>query len=108
MYDYIYTFICINQTIDFSVQINTGTGTNTVAKIVWDFGDGSPKITDNNMSKFYFNQTHSYSKRGAYIVTLTPYKADGTAITDKTQLIQVKISSCRLPVNHNISNMGYE
>ena len=99
---------CINQNLTFSVQINTGTGSNSVNKIVWDFGDGTPIVTDSNMDKYYFTQTHAYAKRGIYNITLTPYRSDGTAITDKTQTIQIKVGSCTLPVNHNISNMEYK
>ena len=102
--------ICVdkNEEITFSTQISAGSGENTIIKIEWDFGDGTSIITDTNMSQLIFTQKHTYpNKPGKYIVTLTPYKSDNSVITSNIKTFEVKINSCVLPVNHNISVMGY-
>jgi len=99
---------CINTEITFSVQIgNSGTGENKIARLEWDFGDSSLIVTETDMEQYIFSQKHIYKKPGTYTLTLTPYKGDGSIITDKTKTMEVKIARCILPVNHNISIAGY-
>jgi len=40
-------------------------------------------------------------------LTLSPYQIDGTVITEKIKTWNIPVSNCVLPVNHNISVMGY-
>ena len=98
---------CVNENVTFSIKINNGTGENAITRFEWEFGDGSPIKTETDMNQVIFSQNHTYKKRGTYKVILTPYKADNTIVQDKIQTVDVKVSSCRLPVNHNISVMGY-
>ena len=99
---------CIDKEISFSVQIaSLGTGENKIAKLEWNFGDGSPIVEEPDMSKYIFVQKHTYSKPGKYNLTLTPYKSDGAVLTNKIKTLEVKISRCIMPVNHNVSVMGY-
>jgi len=97
---------CINKEIEFSVQINTGVGINRATKLSWDFGDGSPVEEESDMNKYTFSNTHAYAEPGTYTLTLTPYKSDGSILTDKIKTLEVKISRCLMPVNPNIHLMN--
>jgi len=99
---------CPKTLLTFSVQIVTGTGVNRITRLEWDFGDGSPFVPETDMDKYNYIQQHSYEKKGIYNLRLIPYRVDGSAITDKIKTYPVKIASCRIPVNHNISVMEYE
>jgi PGF-pre-PGF domain-containing protein len=48
----------------------------------WDFGDGSPLSTEQNI-------THTYSAEGTYTVSLTAINENGTSPTSKTATITV-------------------
>ena len=94
---------CVNTEVTLSIQITAGSGIDRVAKLEWDFGDVSGIVTENDMNQYDFVQKHTYTKPGKYTLTITPYKGDGSIITDKIKTLEVKISRCVLPVNHNIS-----
>lgn len=98
---------CINQTATYDVQISAGTGPNAVTKLVWDFGDDTPPITITDMNQLVYTQGHIFTKSGKYTVSVTPYKADGSIYTDKIQTMEVNVGRCSIPVNHNLTNMGY-
>ena len=92
---------CINTEITFSIQITAGSGIDRVVKLEWDFGDGSNIVTENDMDQYDFVQNHTYTAPGTYTLTMTPYKSDGSIITDKIKTIEVKISRCVMPINPN-------
>lgn len=94
--------LCVNALGSYSVQISTGTGPNAVTKFTWNFGDGSPLITEDNLNQLSYSQTHRFAKIGKYQVTITPYKADGSILTDKIKTLEVRVSPCVMPVNPNI------
>ena len=98
---------CSNQELTFSAQINAGTGLNAITKIEWDFGDGTPIVSDTNMNQLVHTQKHTYSEAGKYTFKLTPYKADGSVLTEKIKTEEIVVGSCMIPANHNITNMGY-
>jgi len=98
---------CKETPVNVSIKMSPGTGANAVDKIVWDFGDGTLPITENNIISATYSQTHIYEKRGVYTLTITPYRPDNTVIIEKIKTEKIKIGSCLLPVNHNISVMGY-
>ena len=73
----------INQPIDFTATVLTGTAPFTYT---WNFGDGSPLGSGNPVS-------HSYSVDGTYDVTLTVDCKCGTASTSQT----VNVSAAPTP-----------
>lgn len=93
---------CVNHNASYSVQISAGTGPNAVTKFTWNFGDGSPLVTEDNLNQLSYSQTHKYSQTGRYKISVTPYKADGTIVTDKIQTLEVRVSACMIPINPNI------
>jgi len=93
---------CMQKTVTFSVQITPGSGTNRVARLDWDFGDGSPTVTDTEMNQPVYTHDHTYYKDGLYTLTITPYKADGTPLANKVQTLDVRVKPCVMPVNPNI------
>ncbi|MDR2954516.1 MAG: PKD domain-containing protein [Prevotella sp.] len=103
--------VCMGTEITFSIQINTGTGQSRITRLEWDFGDNTPVVSETDMSSSNFSLKHTYPKRGTYKLTLTPYKEDNLSneevVTDKIKTMEVKVASCRLPVNHNTSLMDY-
>ncbi|MBK5721450.1 PKD domain-containing protein [Dysgonomonas sp. Marseille-P4677] len=98
--------VCRNVPKPFSIRINTGSGINSVTKIEWDFGDGSPKIIETDMNKQEYVQSHIYKNAGAYTFTLTPYRSDGSPLSDKIIKKEIIVGNCAIPVNHNIINMN--
>ena len=94
--------VCPNFEAEYSVQISTGTGPNAVTKFTWNFGDGSPLITKDNLIELSYAEKHKYTQTGKYQVTVTPYKADGSELSDKVQTLEVKVAPCVISVNPNI------
>ncbi|MDR2955532.1 MAG: PKD domain-containing protein [Prevotella sp.] len=95
---------CINKASSFSVDIIQGTGVNYVDHIVWDFGDGSSPVIENDMSKQSHLQTHTYTNPGIYTVTIIPYSdaTETNPLTHRIQTFPVYVSRCIIPVNPNI------
>ncbi len=77
---------------DFSATPVTGIGTLTTAFTdlstgsptawEWDFGDGTPTVTEKN-------PTHPYATNGVYTVTLKVWNSNGTGQVTKTNYISV-------------------
>lgn len=99
--------ICVNQSSSYSIYVNPGAGVNEIVKLEWDFGDGTPIVTTSDMSQLVHTRQHTYSKLGKFIFKVTPYRADGSILTDKIAEKQIEVGRCSIPVNHNITNMGY-
>jgi len=95
--------VCVNNSVSFTIRINAGTGPNKVAKVVWDFGDGSILEEDTDMTQATLTHTHTYTKARKYRLTITPYNSIGEVLTEKIKTMEVPISRCVIPVNHNIS-----
>ena len=92
---------CMASEITFSIKVTVGEGDNKLTKLVWNFGDGKSKEENTNISGEY-STTHTYTKAGTYILTLTPYRANGTAISEKIVTKEIKVNPCSMPVNPNI------
>jgi len=69
----------------------------------WDFGDNSPLIKNTLLGNYAL--THQYAKPGTYKIVITAYDQSDAVL--KKHIFSIKISSCIIPVNHNISVMGY-
>ncbi|MDH6306869.1 hypothetical protein M2459_003504 [Parabacteroides sp. PF5-5] len=94
------TDLIINKEGSYTVTIDDTTGEVNSSK--WDFGDGSALVDGTSSSH---SKNHTYPKRGNYVVTVSFYDAEGNKIGEET--LRVKVGSGMLPVNHNISVMGY-
>jgi len=97
---------CMGSKVSITVNVSITSGLNSIDKIVWDFGDGSAPFEQTDFSDVLHTCSHIYKKRGIYTFTLTPYSGS-TELTDKIQTVSIRVSSCRIPVNHNRSVMGY-
>jgi len=93
---------CRRTPATFSAEVIAGIGSSRIVRIEWDFGDGSPIVTDSNMNETVFTHQHTYDKDGIYTVSLRPYRADGSLATDKIQTREIKVNPCMMPVNPNI------
>lgn len=80
------SFVCTDNDFRYTVEINmSGAASDQPTKLVWDFGDGSTPATQNIVaSQTTYKQTHNYTLTGKYTVTITPYKANGTALSPVT------------------------
>jgi len=98
--------VCRNTEITFTAKLNT-TDLSNVESISWDFGDGT--VDEDTNTSTFTEKKHIYAKNGNYPVTLTlkPKQQGGMVYFNSVKTIDVKIASCVLPVNHNISVMGY-
>lgn len=101
------TDVCQKMELTISVQVNSGSGVNQIDKLAWDFGDGSPIEYTTDMTVLIHVLKHTYSKQGSYTLTLTPYRANGSVLTDKIRVKVIEVGSCSIPVNYNITNMNY-
>lgn len=87
-------FSCATHTRTYGVEIDIAGG-NTPATLEWDFGDGSPKVTQNVvLPQTKYALKYAYHTPGSYTITVTPYKADGT-----------KIKAISMPVNNVICTL---
>jgi PKD repeat protein len=66
--------------VDFDITIDASP--DTVASIVWDFGDGTPATTDNTE-----DPDHYYPAHAVYTVTLTVTDDDGSDFTDTFDVV---------------------
>ena len=97
---------CRGKEITFEAKLNT-TDMSNIESIKWDFGDGTVD-EDTNPATFKIKK-HIYAKSGNYPVTVTlkPKQQGGEVYLNSIKTIDIRIASCALPVNHNISVMGY-
>lgn len=96
------TDFCINTQQQYVLKMDT-TGLGLV-DLLWDFGDGNSAVK----SISDLTQTHTYSKRGKYTITVTPRRAGNVEVPELATTLEIKVNNCMLPVNHNISNMEYK
>jgi len=103
---------CVNdglKTYTFLIDYNPTTIEYTNIKYFeWNWGDGSPvekdySITPNTVQ----SRTHEYTKTGKHNIIITGYKESTpgvfTPINSSIYTKEIKVSSCIMPVNHNIS-----
>ncbi|HEX5651900.1 MAG TPA: PKD domain-containing protein, partial [Chitinophagaceae bacterium] len=69
------TPLCAGKPVTFS-DTSTASGSNTLVKWTWNFGEGTPVIATNNAS-----QTHTYSNPGVYTASLQVETSSGCAST---------------------------
>lgn len=90
-------FACASHNRTYSVEVDLSGG-NAPARLVWNFGDGSPAVTQLvSSSQSKYSQVHAYNNAGQYSISITPYKGDGTAIEAIT--MQANIVNCTLKSN---------
>jgi len=100
--------ICLTGSNSYSMDIFIA-GAVVIDHIEWDFGDGTI-VNSTDLSGGTISVTHRYKKRGHYTVKVTPYRdaAKTKPVNNRIATIPIHAKSCRIPVNHNISVMGYE
>ena len=103
------TSICVKKEGIYDCEITDGIGPEKIDHLMWDFGDGSAAVPDPYISLATSTKAYTYKQAGTYTITVTPYHdaAGSIPIASKVQTLEVKISSCKLPVNHNVSAMEY-
>lgn len=91
-------FACVSHLRTYGVEIDLSGG-NTPVKLEWNFGDGTPVVTQTvALHQTEYVQKHTYNTPGIYTITVTPYKADGT--NAKIITMQATIVYCSLKTNH--------
>jgi hypothetical protein len=104
------TSICVKKEGSYDYQINDDPGgPDEIHHLMWDFGDGTVPTPENNVAQPVSTKTYTYQQAGSYTITVTPYRdaAGLSPIDSEVQTMEVKVSSCKLPVNHNVSAMEY-
>jgi len=91
--------VCREENIKFTTNISTS-GSVSFTKIRWDFGDGTI-MDDTNTGQNTYSHTYTYPKAGTYTLSVIPYDGENP-ILDEVKTVEVKISSCAIPVNPNI------
>jgi len=101
------TIFCIKTSQAFSMNITKGSGGFELDHTEWDFGDGTI-LVDNSFVNNEQRHSHTYTEPGNYTITVRAIlKYDGSELMSARQTLNVKASRCVMPVNHNISVMGY-
>ena len=100
------TEVCAETTATYELEVINGMGFNNVARIVLDFGDGTPssRVTFLTPSLGTYTQTYRYKKPGTYTITATAYNAHGGVELTSTSIM--KISTCVLRVNPHIRGVN--
>lgn len=90
-------FACATHSRTYGVEVDLSGG-NAPVKLEWDFGDGSPIVTQSvSFGQTEYSLQHSYSNSGIYTILVTPYKADGTK--SKVINMEANIVYCTLKTN---------
>lgn len=78
---------------EYTLAISKGVGSEELAYMQWDFGDGSAPIRDYKINDGDIqSHMHAYSTAGEYTITATCHRANGTEITSMgKQILQVKV-----------------
>lgn len=78
---------------EYTLTISKGVGSEQLAYMQWDFGDGSTSIKDNNVADGNIqSHMHAYNTAGNYTITVTSHKANGDEITAMgRQTLAVKV-----------------
>lgn len=93
-------FPCILNTESYTIQMFQGSGLYQVAYMIWDFGDGSPKVRQDYVNgTIQYTQSHKFNEVKQNTVTITPYRANGTAISDEIIIDEVYVRYCNLIIN---------
>jgi hypothetical protein len=86
----------ISVEVNFTIEANDADGDNLT--IVWDFGDGSDTATNvsgGGTQMYKFNQSHNYTRPGAYNVTANV--TDGRPGHEVTRFHLLNVTSRNLP-----------
>ena len=86
----------------YSVKVGMkGDPSTYPTKLVWDFGDSSGLVEQAIVSGVEdYSLAHAFTASGEYTVTVTPYRANGSALA-KTQF-KTQIKDCLVRVNRNV------
>ena len=99
--------VCVGNDAEYSVEIpSIGSGTQQIAYLEWNFGDGSPVVKDYNMSTSVttYKQIHKYENEGIYTIRVTPYLVNGLPENSKITTISSTIAECKIVTNKMIRN----
>lgn len=97
--------VCVGNSAEYSVEIpSIGSGTQQIAYLEWNFGDGTPVVKDYNMSSSIttYKQSHTYNIEGVYTIRVTPYLVNGLAESSKITTITNTVSECKVVTNRMI------
>ncbi|MFR1815555.1 PKD domain-containing protein [Dysgonomonas capnocytophagoides] len=93
-------FKCTSYISTFNLEI-TALGSEAPKTLEWNFGDGSPVVTEIVSSgTATYTQHHTYSSLGVYTIEVTPKKADGSMLSKTTH--KIKIADCVIKTNRAI------
>lgn len=103
-----YSVACLDCPREIDVEY-TVSGTYPPVKIEWNFGDGTPVVTQNvTTGTHIYTQKHTFSTPGKKNVVITPIKADGTRMT--TSIYDVEVFPCAIKTNRmirtSLKNLG--
>ena len=91
---------CMKTSKDFTVFTSGNIGGTTVAYTQWNWGDGSAE--EKVMGSGQQIKSHTYKRSGKFTITVSAHSnTDG--LLGSPQTMEVKVASCIMPVNHNIS-----
>ncbi|SBW03788.1 PKD domain-containing protein [uncultured Dysgonomonas sp.] len=98
------TDFCMGFPQKFSTSVSDYLATKQVGYTLWDFGDGSTpvQVMGSGLQEVY----HTYIRRGDYTIAISAYDATDNLLQSNT--MKIRVNSCSLPVNHNMSHMGID
>ncbi len=99
------SLVCVGNDAAYSVEIpSIGSGTQQIAYLEWNFGDGTPVVKDYNMSASVttYKQIHKYENKGVYTIRVTPYLVNGLPENSKITTIASTIAECKIVTNKMI------
>ncbi|MDU1904027.1 MAG: PKD domain-containing protein [Dysgonomonas sp.] len=78
---------------EYTLTISNGVGSEDLAYMQWNFGDGTTLVKDNTIADGSIqSHKHAYSTAGNYTITVTSHKANGEEITAMgRQTLAVKV-----------------
>ena len=96
------SFVCTGNDFRYTVEVSmSGPVSDQPTKLVWNFGDGSATVTQTIVTnQTTYKQIHNYAATGKYTITITPYKANGTALSAVT--LPANVVDCVFKTNRMI------
>ena len=92
------TFICVNQTTESRISIDTGTNVT----VEWDFNDGQKStslFSGDSLRISGDNQTHSYTDHGVYLLNVTASNPVSTLSVTKYLYVQYIVKDIEITSN---------
>jgi len=95
--------ICVNIEHPFSLKIIDPEALNKLKYTVWNFGDGTATVENNEITGLQQYQTHIYTTTGTYEINVVGYDINRKPIPEINSSLEVTVENCIIRINPHLS-----